>query len=311
MDETDRDVARHPMAVVTQRTGLTSHAIRAWERRYSVVEPRRSAGGHRLYSDREVERLRLLHRLTLGGRQIGQLATLSDRDLAAQLVEDQSAEAAAPESTPDDGPSATLAEQAFQAVRDLDSARLDGMLRRAVIELEPSVYLDRLMSPLLWRIGQAWTDDEITPAHEHLASGVVRSVSGWLLENLPGEEGAPIVVVATPAGHLHELGALAAAVAAASAGWAVRYLGADLPAADIALAVENTGAEALALSLVFPRANPAIAGELRLLRDSVSSSVPIVVGGGGAESYATTLEEIGAVQIDSFGQLRKHLLRQH
>jgi DNA-binding transcriptional MerR regulator/methylmalonyl-CoA mutase cobalamin-binding subunit len=308
--ETDPDVARHPMAVVVQRTGLTSHAIRAWERRYGVVAPTRSDGGHRLYSDREVERLRLLHRLTLGGRQIGQLASLTDRELANQLLEDQSAEAAAPRggSKGADLPNAAFVEEAFRAVLDLDSERLDVLLRRAVIELDPPTYLDDLMAPLLQRIGQAWVDDEVTPAHEHLASGVVRAVSEWLLEKLQPAADAPILVVATPAGQVHELGALAAAIAAASAGWGVRYLGADLPAADIALAVERTRARALALSLLFPQGDPAIAGELRSLREAVSTSVPILVGGGGAESYSDTLDEIGAIRIESLGQLRKHLL---
>jgi methanogenic corrinoid protein MtbC1 len=279
-------------------------------RRY--VRSIEEAAGHRLYSDREVERLKLLHRLTLGGRQIGQLASLTDRELANQLLEDQSAGAAAPGVGPKgvDDRTAAFLEEAFRAVVDLDSEHLDVLLRRAVIELDPPAYLDGLLAPLLQRIGQAWADDEVAPAHEHLASEVVRTVSAWLLEKLPAAESAPILVVATPAGHRHELGALAAAIAAASAGWAVRYLGVDLPAADIALAVENTRAGAIALSLVFPRANPAIESELRSLRAAVSTSVPILVGGGGAESYADTLEEIGAIRIESFEQLRRHLLRQ-
>ena len=65
---------RHPMRVVTRRTGLSADLLRAWERRHEVVKPSRSMGGRRLYSDDDIERLRLLYRATLAGRSIGQVA---------------------------------------------------------------------------------------------------------------------------------------------------------------------------------------------------------------------------------------------
>src|SRR5919107_4915681 len=68
---------RHPMRVVTRRTGLSADVLRVWEKRYGVVTPSRSDTGRRLYSDTDIERLRLLHRATLAGRSIGQVAGLS------------------------------------------------------------------------------------------------------------------------------------------------------------------------------------------------------------------------------------------
>ena len=313
MSDPDRDDPRHPMAVVTQRTGLTSHAIRAWERRYGVVEPGRSAGGHRLYSDREVERLRLLHKLTLGGRQIGQLASMSDEDLAELLREDETAGATAPRSDAagaEDNGSARFLEEAVAAVHSLDAETLDAVLRRAAIGLETMVYLERLMTPLLQRVGDDWANQDVTPAHEHLASAVVRRVGGWLLDNLEPEGDAPSLVVATPAGDRHELGALAAAIAAASAGWKVLYLGPDLPAADIAAAAVASNARAVALSIVFPGATDRVREELVALRRTLPQAVPIFAGGASAGSHADTLEQIDAVRIDTFEQLRLQLTRE-
>ena len=312
MTDTGEDLPRHPMAVVAQRTGLTSHAIRAWERRYDVVAPTRTPGGHRLYSDREVERLELLHRLTLGGRQIGQLATFTDDQLAELFREDQLAEAAAPQTDPmlPGEQNAVFVEQAFQAARELDSESLTVILRRAVIELGPSVYLNDLMVPLLYKIGSAWTNHEVTAAHEHLACDVIKSVGSWLLKNLETAEDAPTIVVATPAGQRHELGALGSAITAAAAGWNICYLGADLPASDIARAVYETKARALTLSLVFPEDDTTIITELRTLRDAVSTSVLIIVGGAGAPSYTDAIDAIGGIRVDSFDHLREHLLQQ-
>jgi methanogenic corrinoid protein MtbC1 len=275
------------------------------------VAPHRSPGGHRLYSDRQVERLRLLHRLTLGGRQIGQLVTLSDEQLVEQVLEDETAGARAPgaesDRDADDGLTSTV-EKALAAVRDLDADTLERLLRHAVINLEAPVYLDRLMVPLLQRIGQAWADQEVTPAHEHLASAVVRGVGSWLLDNLEVPTSAPILVVTTPSGQRHELGAMAAAIAAASAGWRVRYLGPDLPAVEMARAVTESGANALALSLVYPSGEPLVNAELRALRPSVPAEVRILVGGAAADSYSSALDEIGAIRIGSFDELRRQLL---
>src|SRR5512140_1340838 len=84
--------SRHPVRVVTRRTGLSVDVLRAWERRHHVVTPQRTPSGHRLYSDRDIERLVLLYRATLAGRHIGQLAPLGGRALAALVHQDASAQ---------------------------------------------------------------------------------------------------------------------------------------------------------------------------------------------------------------------------
>lgn len=308
MIENDRLEPRHPMAVVTQRTGLTSHALRAWERRYGVVSPARSSGGHRLYSDRDVERLRMLHRLKLGGRQIGQIAELSDDELAELLVEDDRAadEAPAPPEESADVVAASL-EGALRAVERMDGDALDAILRRAAITLETTTYLDHLVGPLLGAIGEAWAHNDISTAHEHLASAVIRRVSDWLLDHLEATAEAGVIVVATLQGHRHELGAFAAAITAAAAGRRVRYLGADLPAEDIAGAAFDSDAEAVAISLVYPFGDRGIARELRTLRERLPRALPILVGGAATSSYEDALDEIGAIRFSSFHGLRAWL----
>ena len=83
MERTPQERPRHPMGVVADRTGLTPHVLRAWERRYGAVEPERTEGGQRLYSDTEVEKLRLLRRVTQAGRAIGVIGMLRFLALAS------------------------------------------------------------------------------------------------------------------------------------------------------------------------------------------------------------------------------------
>jgi len=251
------------------------------------VEPGRTEGGHRLYSDADVEHLRLLHELTLGGRQIGQIADRSTDELRALLREDRAAEARAP--SPDAPTSADSEDvrqfltRAYDAVEAIDSPELSAVLRRGALSLSTPTFLDDLLVPLMARIGQAWADRELRPAHEHAASAVVM------------------------------LGALAAAVTAASEGWRVRYLGPDLPAEDVALAVADADARAVALSLVFPAGDQDVVGELRKLRTRIPETLPVLVGGASAGSYDAVLREIDAVRIDGFASLRsvlRHLRRE-
>src|SRR3954453_16918076 len=86
------------------------------------------------------------------------------------------------------------------------------------------------------------------------------------------------LVVATPNGQLHELGALLASAAASNLGWLVTYLGASLPAAEIAGAARQNQARAVALSLVYPEDDQKLEGELFRLRESLPAEVTLLVG---------------------------------
>ena len=87
---------RHPIKVVARRTGLSPEVLRVWEKRYAVVEPGRTKTARRLYSDADIERLRILRQATLLGRRIGEISGLTTEALAAQVKEDREATAEAP-----------------------------------------------------------------------------------------------------------------------------------------------------------------------------------------------------------------------
>ena len=80
---------RHPIQVAARRSGLSQDTLRAWEKRYGVVEPARSGGRQRLYSDQDVERLRLLRSAVEEGRRISEVANLSAKELTALVLEDR------------------------------------------------------------------------------------------------------------------------------------------------------------------------------------------------------------------------------
>ncbi len=309
MSKNDATPVLHPMRVVSQRTGLTPDLLRAWEKRYRAVDPVRSGGGQRHYTDADVERLQLLVRATRGGRQIGQVASLPDAELRKVIDSDERA-AALDRAPSQDGPAPeTFLSNALMAVESFDAYALEQTLRTAALRLPADEVLDQVVGPLLFTIGSLWHQGQLQPANEHLASTTIRRVLTWMGELTAPPAGAPTVIVCTPAQHMHELGAMLAATTAAGNGWRVVYLGSSLPAEELVRAARQVDAAAVALSLVYPLDDPVVVAELRKLRSLLGASTGLVVGGAGASSYDSVLREIGADTLTSLAALRGWLRR--
>lgn len=288
------------MRVVTRRTGLSAEILRVWERRYRVVTPARTQTGRRLYSDAEIERLHLLHRATLGGRSIGLIAALPDPALEELLRKDAEADLArtsratmargtAPFSA------APFVTDSLGALERFDADTLGAVLRRASIALPVIDFLEDVVAALLDQVGTRWREGTLRPVHGHLAGTVVRRVLEHTTVSPP--PGAPRLLVATVAGQAHELGAMMAAAAAAAEGWAVTWLGANLPAADIADAAMRLRVPVVGLSLVHPTGDRVVSDELRRLRSLLPPSTTLLIGGAATAGYAGILEEIGVVPL--------------
>lgn len=288
------------MRVVTRRTGLSADVLRAWERRYGVVHPDRSEGGQRLYSDADVARLTLLKRATARGRNISQLVDLPLDDLEALVAADEAAAEPLRAEV-----SVALHAEANQAVDRLDPADLEAVLRRAVIQLGSAVAVDEVIIPLLRDLGNRWHRGEITPAHEHLGTMAIRRVLAWVSASAPVSPDAPLVVVATPSNQRHELGAKLAATTAATEGWRVLFLGADLPADAIAGAAAQSGARLVALSLLFPERCTKSVAEVTTLRTLLPAAVGVVAGGPAALANQRDLAAAGVQVLTGLGELRQ------
>jgi len=299
---------RHPMRVVTRRTGLSAELLRVWERRYRVVTPARTQTGRRLYSDSEIERLHLLYRATLGGRSIGLIASLSTPALVELLRQDTDAELARtgnaqPARTNADNaiPVARFLTESLQAVEKFDPRALHAALHRASIALPVTVFLENVVASILEQVGTRWRDGSIPPVHARLTTTTVRRVLESMIVSVPAP--APRLLMASLTGDVHELGALMAAVAAASEGWSVTWLGANLTAEDIAEAAAKLRVRAVGLSLVYPVGDVAVSKELRRLRSLLPRSVAVVAGGAASSGYAEALDEIGATRISDLNAL--------
>ena len=302
-------VPRHPIGVVSDRTRLSQDVLRVWERRYGVVEPGRSGSGQRLYSDADIERLRLLSLATQTGRTIGQVAGLPTPDLAHLVHEDEEARGVAGDQDIGAEPPNDVIVPALERAIALDGPGLDSLLRRAMLTIGMPSFLDTVATPLLTRIGDEWDAGRLAPSQEHLAAAVVQRVITAAMHTVTAIPGAPNLVVATPAGERHEIGAVLAAAAAAAEGWRVTYLGADLPANDIVDAAIHTNADAVGLSILYVADRRHVIEEIMLVRGRLPASVPLLLGGAASASLSGEIQGDGIRVLRDLGELRQALRR--
>jgi methylmalonyl-CoA mutase cobalamin-binding domain/chain len=309
MDQSTLDTEpRHPVAVVCRRTGLKPDRLRAWERRYEVVQPARSEGNQRLYSDADIERLALLQTATTSGHRIAGIASLTVAELRELLRRDQPAPVPTTVGPRVRQSAATGVQTCLAAIQQLDEKGLRRALSHWAGELAGPALAEELLAPLVHQVGQLWADGGLQPTHEHLATSVLTRFIGDLRDSHPTEEKSPTILVSTMRGQRHDLGALLVAETAAAAGWKTIYLGSDLPSAGIAAAARQTGVDVVALSFVYPADDPHIPAELDKLRDHLGEDVEIIAGGAAAADYGVALANIAAIRVEGLAGLRRYLV---
>lgn len=296
-----------PIQLASKLSGLSQHVIRIWERRYSALSPSRTGTNRRMYCEEAVKRLKLLKILTENGHRIGGVARLSTAELEelaqgtvpvarpvsvlpADPTASVPAEAPKAQSTPMEP--VQYVESAIAASKRYDSEGLRQVLLQARMQFGQRGMLHQVICPLIVQVGNSWQQGALRPSHEHIATAIIREL---LLTPVPGSQtplNAPELVVATPAGEVHELGALIVAASARDLGWYVTYLGPNLPVEEIAACAIARNAKAVALSVVYPEGCSIIVEKLRRMRELLPPAMRLLVGGRAAESYRAALPDL-------------------
>ena len=290
----------HPVRVVVGRTGLSAHVLRAWERRYGAVSPRRTETNRRLYSAAEIARLCALQRAVSQGHTISAIANLSDDEILALLGD------YAP-----NGPvrqSENLLNACKQAVQEMDTSGLMQLLESGMVRFSQQGLLNELIIPLVHDIGEKWQKGELRIAHEHLALGTIRTFLGNMLRNASTQANGPVVVAGTLSGQGHEIGALIVSWLAASQGWRPAYLGPSLPAEELVATAKQLSARLIALSFVYPGASTRTVAQIEQLgRLSEQFSIPFIAGGRAVICYAGSIRAAGGIVMAEFSEFRAYL----
>lgn len=256
---------------VSQITGIAPATLRAWERRYRLVDPERTAKGYRLYTENDVARLRRVKELVDEGLKIGEAVELVRRTIPALLPPDADAEG------PMDELRVTLRDALLALDREAALRTWDRMAH-----VSPVRQVDEVLLPLMSELGEMWASQHATVAQEHFASAFVRERMVLMREELDGAGAAsPEAVCATPPGERHEFGVMAAALHLSARGWRVVYLGTDVPLDELAAVVRERRPALLCVSVVNPVELADWKSLSRSLRDAAPPETEVAVGGRG------------------------------
>jgi DNA-binding transcriptional MerR regulator len=245
---------------LSRRVGVSADRLRAWERRYRLLRPQRTAGGFRLYSSADELRIRAMQRHLSAG--------LSAAEAAAAAL---SAGPAPVE--PVDGVQAELGE----ALAAFDASRAHAIVDRLFAGSGPDRAMREVIFPFLHDLGERWASGEIHVGQEHFASGLLQARLSALLRGGNGA-GASRAVLACPPGELHTLGLLGFGIALANRDWSVTFLGADTPIAMVRRTCDTVAPDAVVLAAAQPAR---FADALDQVRE-LAGTVPLSVAGAGA-----------------------------
>ena len=279
----------YPIRTVSAETGVNPVTLRAWERRYNLLEPRRTPKGHRLYTREQIDTIRRVVELLDRGIAISQVKPLLASGEASEAPE----ESAAPAHVQDIwGP---LVRDLLSAVAAFDDDALD-RLYGEVLSLYPvDTVTSKLTIPVLETLGARWKAESTGIAEEHFLNAYLRNRLGARFHHLSKDRHAPRLVAACFPGEQHETGLLLFCLSAAARGYGVIYLGANMPLEELPAVAERTDAVAVILSAT-ARPRPALLNEQ--LPDLVHQlRVPLFVGGRATWRHEKQIAAAGAVSV--------------
>ena len=267
----EKEAAVLRIGELSRRVGVSEHVLRAWESRYGLLRPERSAGGYRLYSQDDQSRVRRMQVHLAGGLAAAQ---------AAQAVIAEEQPGAITAKVLDAAPRADLADTADalrQALDDLDEPLAQAVLDRLLTDFTVETVLRDVVRAYLNELGHRWARGVVSVAQEHFASNVLRGrlaglARGW------GNGRGPQALLACPPDELHDLALLAFGIVLHRGGWRIEYLGANTPMPDTIQVTSATRPGLVVLAATTPERFTQVAAELTRL----AAMAPLALAGAGA-----------------------------
>lgn len=275
----DNHDSLYPIRAVSAMTGVNAATLRAWERRYGLIEPSRTAKGHRLYSEADVARIRRIVTLLDQG--------MSPSQVGALLEAGRPAPASASGAGWD-----PLAQRMLDAVTRFDESDLDAVYRDALAAHPLNDVTENLTVPMLRRLGERWESGTGLVADEHFFRDYVRNALGSRLFHRARPQTGFTIVTACMPGEEHDIGLLLFNLSAEQEGIRVVSLGANTPLEDLPHVTAVTRARAIVLSTNYAAVDADVAQALRRL--VADAGIPVFVGGQRSRSDREHIEQAGA-----------------
>jgi MerR family transcriptional regulator, light-induced transcriptional regulator len=257
---------------LSRRLGVSDHVLRAWESRYGLLQPVRSPGGFRLYSEADVARVRRMQAHVAQGLSAAEAARVALAEDQAALGGNQAAPGSDAEPRADFGPGALR-----DALDAFDEPATQAVFDRLISDLSLTAMLREVLLPYLAELGERWVQGTASIAQEHFASNLIRGrlaglARGW------GDGHGPRAILACPPAELHDLALMIFGIALNRRGWRIDYLGANTPVDELTRAAQARRPDLVVLAATRPENLEPLTAELMVL----ARHTPLVLAGAGA-----------------------------
>ena len=291
-----QDSEGYHIKAVADLTGLSTHAIRKWEERYQLFSPARGPNRYRLYNEEDIQLLMYLQWQISKGQTIGQLASLGAPHLREAMNH-----------SPIDVHSLEPGSQAnaltlILAARQLDHQTIESTIHSIVHKLGLEEALHLVLFPVLRILGDMWHQGHLCISGEHLVTHSIRRHLATALRN-SNNVNCPVAIIACAPDNFHEIGAMTAAFLLQNNGWNAVYLGVNSDIDVIRLACERRQGKLVLLSIVLEPTEKDFFQMVKQIKNKLLSVCPVLIGGRGAFSFSSYLEEQGIPYIEHFHQL--------
>jgi DNA-binding transcriptional MerR regulator len=279
--------------IAAEMSGVSEGLIRAWERRYGVLKPRRTPSGYRAYTDLDIEVLKRLKQLTSEGVSIAEAVKLLPdvRRKAKESIDD----AAAPRRAPKKDQVNAWRQAVLVAADRLDQQTVEQVLDEAMASLPPVAFFDDVLVPLQREVGERWHRGALTVAEEHLVTQAARQRVLALLHQAPRRAKRHVVAACFPTED-HELGLMGAALRFRHEGWRVTFLGARTPVEHLARVVHAVRPHLVALSAVGDDGPAALKDTLASIQRALPEGTKLVVGGAAFDRHPEVAATLGVAR---------------
>ncbi|WP_096200970.1 MerR family transcriptional regulator [Bacillus sp. FJAT-45350] len=272
---------KYNIKAISNMLGIQAGTLRAWERRYQIIEPVRNQAGHRLYTDEHVSKLKWLIDKVNKGFTIGQAVGLMEK---GEFTSDINVEAHF------DDKSVKMADDILSALLKFEESKAQELLNHAFSLFSIEKVAVDILGKLLVKVGNMWERGEITVAHEHYISAFLRTRIGNVFHGYPIDSFLPKVVAVCGPNETHEIGLLIFMLYLRQKGFEVIYIGAGVPKKDVQFVLEEVEAKFFFTSCTMVE-NLKETIELIDMVDENFSEVVIGVGGGALKALSKKQQE--------------------
>ena len=217
-------MGKYSIKELEQLSGIKAHTIRIWEKRHKLIDPSRTSTNIRYYSDEDLKKIINVSLLNNNGLKISRIADMTLAQMNQKILELSQAK----------NDSAIQIDQLVVAMIDMEEELFEKILNNLILRFGFEKTITEIIYPFLEKIGILWQTQNITPAHEHFISNLIRQKIIVAIDGLPiPPKTSEKILLFLPEGEMHELGLLFYHFLIRKSGYRTYYLGQNVPHEDL------------------------------------------------------------------------------